>query len=217
MGGGPGRNENPRHRVWVAAFTMARHPVTRAWYATFLDATGHPAPPCWSDPAFGHPRMPAVGVSWFDAAAFCSWASAHLGFAVRLPTEAEWERAARGGRGDVLYPWGDAPPEALPDYAARWSVGPEPVDLYPSRHPWGLLGLGENVHEWCADWYAADYYRVSPDRDPQGPATGGKRASRGGAWRHAVKGSRCAARSAIPPGSRYADYGVRLVTSALEL
>lgn len=210
MGGGPRDNENPRHRVRVDPFRLARTQVTRAAYAVFLDTTGHPAPPFWGEPAFADPRMPAVGPSWDDAMAFCAWASAHLGEAVRLPTEAEWECAARGGRGDVLYPWGDDPPESLPDYDRRWRDGPEPVDAHPSLHPWGFLGLGENVHEWCSDFYDADYYSVSPEHNPPGAATGRRRSSRGGAWRHRVKVSRCAARSAIPPASRYNDYGFRL-------
>src|SRR4051794_14025633 len=89
MGGGPRDNENPRHPVRVFPFRMARAPVTREDYQAFLDGTGHPAPPFWEEPAFAHPRMPAVGPSWEDAAAFCVWASEQEGFAVRLPTEAE--------------------------------------------------------------------------------------------------------------------------------
>ena len=209
MGGGPRDNENPRHEVRVSSFRLARTQVTREEYQTFLDETGHPAPPFWDEPSFSHPRMPAVGPSWEDAAAFCVWASDKLGHAVRLPTEAEWEHAARAGR-DVTYPWGDDPPEALPDYHRRWLDGPEPVDAYPSLHPLGFLGLGENVHEWCADWYDPRYYELSPVDDPRGPATGTRRSSRGGSWRHSIKVSRCAARSAIPPGFRYSDYGFRL-------
>jgi formylglycine-generating enzyme len=110
----------------------------------------------------------------------------------------------------VLYPWGDEGPEGVPDYERRWLDGPEIVDLHPSRHPWGFLGLGENVHEWCADWFDADYYAVSPEIDPRGPPAGKRRASRGGSWRHDVKVTRCAARSSIPPHLRYADYGFRL-------
>ena len=213
MGGGPKANENPPHRVAVSAFRLARTPVTRKSYQLFLDACGHPPPPFWYEPSFRGDRMPAVGPSWDDADAYCRWLGGQLGAAVRLPTEAEWEFAAKGGR-EVLYPWGDDPPETLPDYPNRWLDGPEPVDAFPSLHPWGFLGLGENVHEWCADWYAADYYAVSPDTDPQGPATGRRRASRGGAWRHAIKVSRCAARSSIPPGMRYSDYGFRLASAA---
>lgn len=215
MGGGPRDNENPRHEVRVSSFRLARTPVTREEYQAFLDdvfvKAHRPAPPFWEEPAFSHLRMPAVGPSWEDAEAFCAWASEREGIAVRLPTEAEWEHAARAGR-DVLYPWGDDPPEALPDYARRWLEGPEPVDAYPSRHPLGFLGLGENVHEWCSDWYGALYYEVSPVDDPRGPESGTRRASRGGSWRHQIKVSRCAARSAIPPALRYADYGFRLAT-----
>jgi formylglycine-generating enzyme required for sulfatase activity len=213
MGGGPRAEENPRHEVLLPPFRLARAPVVRADYQLFLDATGRAAPPFWGEPAFAHPRMPAVGPSWDDAVAFCAWAGGGWGEPVRLPTEAEWEHAAKAGR-EALYPWGDAPPEALPDYSRRWLEGPEPVDAYPSLHPLGFLGLGENVHEWCADWYDAGYYAGSPLQDPRGPASGRRRASRGGAWRHAVKVSRCAARSSIPPAARYSDYGFRLAASA---
>ncbi len=209
MGGGPRAEENPRHEVRLCPFRLARSPVTRAEYQRFLDRTGHPVPDFWHEPGFAHPRAPAVGPSWHDALAYCRWLSDKIGEAVRLPTEAEWECAAKAGR-EVLYPWGDEPPESLPDYHRRWRDGPEPVDAYPSRHPLGLLGLGENVHEWCSDWFDPEYYAVSPTENPQGPADGRRRASRGGSWRHAVKVSRCAARSSIPPDMRYSDYGFRL-------
>lgn len=212
MGGGPRDDENPVHPVRLSPFRLARAPVLRAEYQAFLDATGHPAPPFWGEAAFSDPRMPAVGPSWDDAVAYCAWASGRLGIAVRLPTEAEWECAARAGR-DALYPWGDEPPESLPDYFRRWRNGPEVVDAYPSRHPLGFFGLGENVHEWCGDRYDAGYYAVSPVDDPRGPESGppgARRSSRGGSWRHQVKGSRCAARSSIPAALRYADYGFRI-------
>jgi sulfatase modifying factor 1 len=215
MGGGPPDNENPRHEVCVAGFRLARTPVTREQYQLFLDATGHPAPPFWREAAFADLRMPAVGPSWDDAQAYCAWCAGRLGGAARLPTEAEWECAAKAGR-EVVYPWGDAPPpEALPDYEKRWRHGPEPVDAYPSLHPLGFLGMGENVHEWCCDWFDPTYYQRSPRRQPAGPASGSRRASRGGAWRHQIKASRCAARSAIPPSLRYSDYGFRLAADAV--
>ena len=202
---------------------MARTPVTRGQYQLFLEATGHGPPEFWDEPAFVGASRPAVGPSWDDANLYCQWLTESLGDAprangttVRLPTEAEWEYAAKAGR-KVLYPWGDEPPETLPDYERRWLNGPEPVDAYPSRHPWGFLGLGENVHEWCSDWYDAGYYAVAPEHDPRGPDTGRRRASRGGAWRHAIKVSRCAARSSIPPGMRYRDYGFRIAAAALKI
>ncbi len=213
MGGGPRREENPRHRVRISPFRLARTPVTRADYEAFLGATSRQPPPSWDEPAFSDPRMPVVAPSWHDAVAYCRWVSDLWGDAVRLPTEAEWEWTAKAER-EVLYPWGDDPHEALPDYDRRWLEGPEPVDAYPSLHPWGFLGLGENVHEWCADWYDREYYARSPADDPAGPPEGRRRSSRGGAWRHAVKVSRCAARSSIPPDKQYDDYGFRLAADA---
>ncbi|MEE8526673.1 MAG: SUMF1/EgtB/PvdO family nonheme iron enzyme [Thermoanaerobaculia bacterium] len=215
MGGGPRANENPRHRVRVSPFRLARTQLTRDAYQRFLDASKRSAPPFRDEPAFSHPRMPAVGPSWNDAVAYAQWWSRETGEPARLPTEAEWEYAAKAGR-EVVYPHGDQPPETLPDYHRRWLESPEPVDAYPSPHPWGLLGMGENVHEWCSDWYDAEYYEVSPERDPRGPETGKRRASRGGSWRHKVRVSRCAARSSIPPDSQYSDYGFRLAAAARE-
>ena len=214
MGGGPRSNENPPHRVRLGAFRLARTVVTREEYRPFLDATGHAAPDFWDEPAFSHPRMPAVGPSWDDATAYCAWLSTELGERIRLPTEAEWERAARADR-DVAYPWGDDPPETVPGLETRWKDGPEPVDAFPSRHPWGFLGLCENVHEWCADWYDADWYARSPVDDPRGPETGRRRVSRGGAWRHRVPVCRVTHRSSIPPSFRYSDYGFRLAADGL--
>jgi len=202
-------NERPVHRVWVDAFYLAACQVTNAEYSGFLRTAASPLPPQWNDPNFNHPAQPVVAVSWFQAVDYCNWLSALQGKKFRLPSEAEWERAARGGVEGRLFPWGDDPPESLPDYATRWKVGPEPVGRH-APNGFGLYDICQNVHEWCSDWYAADYYGVSPERNPQGPETGIRRASRGGSWRHHVKVSRCAARSSIPPELQYADYGFRL-------
>ena len=152
-----------------------------------------------------------VSVSWFDAVEYCEWLAAQWNLPVRLPTEAEWEFAARGGFPQRLYPWGDALPAMQPD---RWRDGPEPVGL-GEPNGYGLFDMCQNVHEWCSDWYDPAYYAVSPEVDPQGPAHGVRRASKGGAWRHHIKFSRCAARSSIPPDFRYADYGFRVVVAGL--
>ncbi len=199
----------PVHRVWIDSFDIAATQVTVEEYARFLDATGGSPPPYWSDPNFSHPQQPVVAVSWFDAIAYCEWISAMSGSRFRLPTEAEWERAARGGAESMLFPWGNDPPTSCPFYHDRWKTGPQPVGH--SHNAYGLFDVCENIHEWCSDWFRADYYTISPDRNPQGPEEGKRKASRGGSWRHHIKISRCSARSSIPPQFRYADYGFRVV------
>ncbi len=110
MGCESGRDdERPAHRVWVDAFELAAHQVTNEEYGCFLAATRHPEPPCWADANFNHPRMPVVAVSWHEAVAYCDWLSRATRKLYRLPTEAEWERAARGDAEGLAYPWGDAP------------------------------------------------------------------------------------------------------------
>lgn len=210
MGCDAGRDdEKPEHRVWVDAFELAAFQTTNREYARFLENTGQPSPPLWNDPQFSNPEQPVVAVSWFEAVAYCGWLSRTLGKKYRLPTEAEWERAARGGEEGEDFPWGNCAPEELPNYANRWKDGPEPVGLY-EPNAYGLYNLGDNVHEWCADWYDAAYYAVSPERNPQGAPSGSRRASRGGSWRHHIKVTRTSARSSIPPQFQYADYGFRI-------
>ena len=153
-----------------------------------------------------------VGVSWNDAVVYCLWRSS-VGEGVRLPTEAEWERAARGKRSSERYPWGNNIPEWIPNrgkgpLAAPWAV------TFGPPNDFGLHGIAANIHEWCSDWHAKEYYTDSPERDPQGPLRGARRVSRGGSWRHAVTISRNAARSKLDPSFRYTDYGFRLARSS---
>jgi len=210
MGSDSGQDcERPVHRVEIDAFYLAATQVTNAQYGQFLKATFAVPPPFWSDAKFNHPEQPVAGVSWFEANQYCEWLASQTGRACRLPTEAEWERAARGGVQQKNYPWGDDVPQSLPDYATRWQSGPDPVGRY-AANGFGLYDICENVHEWCSDWYDANYYANSPESNPRGPATGQRKASRGGSWRHHVKVSRCAARSSIPPEFQYADYGFRV-------
>ncbi len=208
-------NEKPVHRVWIDEFLLAACQVSNAEYARFLLDTRSAPPPFWNDSNFNHPQQPVVGVSWHEAIHYCEWLSARTGRRFRLPTEAEWERAARGGR-EELYPWGDAAPQSLPGYAGRWKSGPEPAGS-GDPNTFGLFHMCDNVHEWCSDWYAPDYYAASPERNPGGPETGERRASRGGSWRHHIKMSRCAARSSIPPEFQYADYGFRVACDAAQV
>ena len=113
-------NERPVHRVWVDEFQLASCAVTNAEYTRFVMATGNPPAPFCDNPDFSDPRQPVVAVSWFEAVQYCEWLSLSTGLNYRLPTEAEWERAARGGVENQLYPWGDAPPQSLPNYETRW-------------------------------------------------------------------------------------------------
>lgn len=207
--------ESPRHQVHVDAFDMATTSVTRMEYSEFLHATSHEEPKGWEDPLFANPEQPVVGVNWFDAVAYCEWLTTPNGAHYRLPTEAEWEKACRGGHSEFDYawgPWGDEPPETLEYFQGEW-LAPRPVATWRAN-AFGLFNMGDNVHEWCVDWYAADYYALSPQENPVGPEDGTRRVSRGGSWRHQVKGSRAAHRSSLPPGFRYTDYGFRIVRAA---
>jgi formylglycine-generating enzyme len=214
MGSDSGQDcERPIHRVWIDSFQLAPTQVTNKEYAQFLRTTSAAPPPFWNDPNFNHPQQPVAGVSWHEAVRYCDWLSSRTTRRYRLPTEAEWECAARAGLKQKQFPWGDDPPQSLPDYATRWQTGPELVALH-APNAFGLYNMCDNVHEWCSDWYDSNYYATSPDRNPYGPeqspAKGGRKSSRGGSWRHHIKVSRCSARSSIPPEFQYADYGFRV-------
>jgi len=212
MGSNSGQDcERPIHRVRLDAFQLAATQVTNSEYAHFLRSTATAAPPFWTDPNFNHPQQPVAGVSWFDADNYCHWLASQTARPYRLPTEAEWERAARGHFEQKDFPWGDDPPQSLPNYSTRWLNGPEPVAL-DAPNSFGFYNLCDNVHEWCSDWYDPSYYAISPDHNPRGPEVGVRKSSRGGSWRHHVKVSRCSARSSLPPNFQYADYGFRLAS-----
>ncbi|HEX6775129.1 MAG TPA: SUMF1/EgtB/PvdO family nonheme iron enzyme [Methylomirabilota bacterium] len=200
--GHPG--ERPRHRIWLDRFAIARAPVTNADYSKFLEAAGSPPPPWWNDPRFSDPQQPVVGVNWFDAVSYCDWLSSTSGERHRLPTEAEWEKAARGGLDDARFPWGSERPTA-----SRFDGPARVLDSPPNAL--GLVALSGVCHEWCLDWEDPAYYANSPERNPMGPSHGSRRVSRGGAWRHQDPWSPVAHRSSLPPDLRYSDYGFRVV------
>jgi len=202
-------DERPVHLVHVDAFQISIFPVTRREYAAFLAATGHDRPRDWHVTAFDGEERPVVGVSWHDAIAYCSWRTRE-GLPERLPTEAEWERAARGGVDGTQFPWGDEIPAWIPAGGRGPLDAPWPVTL-GVPNAFGIMGIAANVHEWCADWHDRSYYAQSPAANPAGPPSGARRASRGGSWRHAVTISRSAARSKLDPSFRYTDYGFRTV------
>ncbi len=193
MGSETGRpDEAPVREVFVDAFALGRTPVTNAEFGWFLAAGRAEPPRWWSDPAYRASDQPVVGVTWFDAAGYAEWLVESVGGRWRLPSEVEWERAARGGLEGAPTAWGASlPPGEVP---ATPLEGPWPVGR-GTPNGFGLFDMGTIVHEWCADWYREDE----------------RRASRGGSWRHRVRWSPPAARSSLPPQLRYADYGFRVL------
>jgi formylglycine-generating enzyme required for sulfatase activity len=179
-------NERPVHTVFIDAFALSQYPVTNVQYERFVRETKHRVPYLddprvesdnWNRDQHTYPpgrgEHPVVLVSWRDAQAYCAWAGG------RLPTEAEWEKAARGGLTGKLYPWGDNIELSLANYDTR--TGTTPVGSYPPNG-YGLYDMAGNVWEWVADWYDPKYYQRSPSQNPLGPEQGTVRVLRGGAW-----------------------------------
>ena len=201
------QDDRPVKRIYIDAFYLDEHEVTNAQYARFVTATKHRAPYNWPGgrPPEGKDDVPAVDVSWEDAAAFARWAGK------RLPTEAEWERACRGLAEGRKYPWGDAEPARS---NARFDTldGPGAVCEF-SRNYFGLCDMAGNVWEWCADWYEKDYYTRAPERNPTGPEGGVYRLLRGGSWADEAKYLTCANRSWARPHERSPNIGFRCAKS----
>ncbi len=209
----------PAHRVRVSPFWLAETPVTNGQYGSFLEATGHAEPEYWRDGRFSDATQPVVGVSWADAEAFCAWLADLAGRPVGLPSEAQWERAARGEDGR-RYPWGDGEPDAARACFAGSSKGrPDPVGTHPAgRGPFGHLDLAGNVWEWCADVWDAEAYRRRAGKEPelnpvvtQGDEA--RRALRGGSWDNAAAGLHAACRGGDHAGARWRYCGFRVSSS----
>ncbi len=209
--------ESPVREVDLDQFSIARYPVTVGQYGQFVKDEGYQEKRWWAAGGFGefsvpkdwewrveYPSRPVVGVSWHEAAAFCAWA----GF--RLPTEAEWERAARGTEGR-RYPWGNEPAEPSRLNYRESKIGyPTPVGIYPlGATPEGICDMAGNVWEWCRDWYG--HYRAAEQGNPTGPMEGGRRVVRGGCWSNGARGCRSAYRVRGHPTDRGDDVGFRLV------
>ena len=215
------RDERPERNIFVGSFWIDKFEVTNEKYLEFVKATGHrPAldDTCTSDPckegnlwrgnsfANSIKKQPVIQVSWYDADAFCKWRGG------RLPTEAEWEKAARGTTG-FIYPWGNFPPNA--NYATfnrKWrgvytmsNVG----SLRLGASMYGLFDMAGNVWEWVADWYELEYYKHGPRRNPKGPQEGQFKIVRGGSWVNNADVLHSAYRRWSKPEVRFNDTGFR--------
>ncbi len=205
------QDEQPRHRVYVDGFYMDKYEVTTARYAQFLIAIAREKPVFWGQKSLNeHGNRPVVGVNWHDAKAYCEWA------AKRLPSEAEWEKAARGTDGHI-YPWGnDTPTTNLANYGKSWSTDfssgdpLKPVGSYEAgKSPYGIHDMAGNVWEWVADWYDDGYYKNNPNRNPKGPSSGDSKVLRGGSWGNHPDNLRSADRGGVDPTSVHNAFGFR--------
>jgi formylglycine-generating enzyme required for sulfatase activity len=184
-----GRDEYPRHQVDLDAFYIDKHEVTNGRYQQFVKATGHRTPQhptnqartLWKDAKVSDTvaERPAVNVDWHDAEAYCAWAGK------RLPTEAEWEKAAKGTE-DRRFPWGNVEPTAKHlNFNQQW-IGEKtlmPVGSYElGKSPYGAYDMAGNVWEWVADWYDPAYYEKSPAKNPKGPEKGTDKVLRSSGW-----------------------------------
>ncbi len=222
MGSNECDDEKPVHQVYLDEYYIDKYEVTNDQYKKFCDATGRSYPP---DPDFlgmpnyfaSYPSYPVVNVSWNDAKAYCDWAGK------RLPTEAEWEKAARGADARE-YSWGNSEPTgsrcnfADKNTSFSWRdanaddgyARTAPVGTYPAgASPYGCLDMAGNVWEWCSDRYDANYYNTSPSNNPQGPSSGSYRVLRGGSWIVDARTLRCASRVRNAPSHRYSNLGFR--------
>jgi sulfatase modifying factor 1 len=185
------QNEHPQHAVRVQGFLMDKTEVTWGQYKRFLATLSQPPP---KSPVWGMPEaLPVSSISWGEAGAFCAWAGG------RLPTEAEWERAARGDDAR-RYPWGNTFEPWRCNTRDGGPHAPTPAADYPDCvSPYGVLDLSGSVSEWCSDWYEDMYYAKSPAENPTGPENGTRRVSRGGAWMNAAEFIRVVSRAGIEP------------------
>ena len=184
-----GIDERPNHVVELESFYLDKYEVTNSQYLEFMRATGHRAPKHPSDSAKdlwvgglmpeSIENLPVINVDWFDARAHCDWAEK------RLPTEAEWEKGAKGNH-DWRFPWGDVEPTHKHlNFNQTWQGEQTlvPVGIYEAgKSPYGVYDMAGNVWEWVADWYSAGYYKISPRRNPKGPDKGTYRVLRSSGW-----------------------------------
>lgn len=197
-------DDNPAHTIAIDSFQISKFEITNTQYFRFCQGTGHTLPAFWgmdqfhSGPEF--PTHPVVGVSSSDAKAYAEWAG------MRLPTEAEWEYAARGGLTGMNYPHGNNLDSTLANFSIQGTTrGTVPVGQYPANG-FGLHDIAGNVWEWVADRYQSNYYIMCPTENPKGPDTGRFRVIRGGGWHSGPYCNRVYFRNGLPPG--WVDFAV---------
>lgn len=206
-------SEGPVHQVYLDAFYIGEKEVTVGQWRQFIEDTSYKWDK-WSllKEYARADDYPILFVIWDDAQAFCRWLSRKEGKTYRLPTEAEWEKSARGGLQGKKYPWGDEPPNGTQcNFADKntdfyWSdktaddgyVYTAPVGSFPPNG-YGLYDMAGNAWEWCQDWFDWDYYKYSPIRNPKGPSSGTDRVMRGGSWCNDATIIRCTFRGFILP------------------
>ena len=201
-------DEKPVHKVTLSDFYMSKYEVTYDQYDVFCDSTGRKKPDDWD---FGRGDNPVTDVSWDDAKAFCDWVSSKTGYEVRLPTEAEWEYAARGGSKSKGFKYsGSNDAEKVAWYEENSDKKPHQVGK-KKRNELGLYDMSGNVQEWCSDAYDEDYYRNSPSSNPKGSSFYGERVLRGGAWGVSPRYLRCADRVGFYSNSWGNHIGFRCV------
>lgn len=195
--------DGPEHMVYLDAFYIDKYEVTNEQYKNFVDETGFRRPQCWNDARFNRPNQPVVGITWDDAVAYAKWDGK------RLPTEAEWEKAARG-TDRRLWPWGNKFDKTK---CTVWESGIKattPVGNYENgKSPYGCYDMAGNVWEWCDDYYDQNYYSMSPVKNPRGPDDGLQKVIRGGGFLYFGHYARCAARYRVPLYAQSPQIGFR--------
>jgi formylglycine-generating enzyme required for sulfatase activity len=206
------KDEMPRHKVILDPYFIGKYCVSNRQYKVFVEATGYFQPIFWEDGKISHGKEdhPVVGITWQDAINFCKWLSYINGKQVRLPTEAEWENAARGSDGR-RFPWSDKLPDpTLCNF--NWSIGDTtPVGHYSPKGdgPYGCADQAGNVREFVADAYEENYYLESPANNPRGPAIGTLKSLRGGSWCSLDTNCRSARRDVVGESMFEIDIGFR--------
>jgi formylglycine-generating enzyme required for sulfatase activity/energy-coupling factor transporter ATP-binding protein EcfA2 len=225
-------DEKPQREIYLDDFMIGKYPVTNEEFEEFVDDGGYgkarkdmwskegwrwceeneiSEPEYWHDRKWNGPNFPVVGISWFEAEAYANWLSERTGHLYRLPTEAEWEKSARGTKG-FKYPWGKRVENTLCNSGESGLHRTSPVGIFPKgKSPYGCFDMAGNVWEWCSDRYDIYYYAKSPGRNPKGPPDGASRIVRGGDWQTSAKDCRSALRSPFVPISRYYLLGFRIL------